>query len=65
MQNLNNFILENIGVIILVVLALLASSLLFLLFCRDKKGVKDLLSRAGAGFRYILFPHAFFVEKQV
>ncbi len=43
MQNLNNFILENIGVIILVVLALLASSLLFLLFCRDKKGVKDLL----------------------
>ena len=43
MQNLNNFILENIGVIILVVLALLTSSLLFLLFCRDKKGVKDLL----------------------
>ena len=43
MQNLNNFILENMGVIILVVLALLASSLLFLLFCRDKKGVKDLL----------------------
>ena len=43
MQNLNNFILENIGVIILVVLALLASSLLFLLFCRDKKEVKDLL----------------------
>ena len=43
MQNLNNFILENIGLAALVVLILFLGNMVFLLLRRDKSNIKDIL----------------------
>lgn len=43
MQNLNNFIFDNIGVIALTIIGLILSGILFLIFRRDKSGIKELL----------------------
>lgn len=43
MQNLNNFIFENIGLIVIAVLFLLFAVVIFLALRRDKNGIKDLL----------------------
>ena len=43
MQNLNNFIFDNIGLIVIAVLFLLFAVVIFLALRRDKNGIKDLL----------------------
>ena len=43
MQNLNNFIFDNIGLIVIAILFLLFAAVLFLALRRDKNGIKDLL----------------------
>lgn len=43
MQNLNNFIFDNIGLIVIAALFLLFAVVIFLALRRDKNGIKDLL----------------------
>ena len=43
MQSLNNFIIENIGLAAIIVLILLLVTIMVMLLCRDKNGLKEFL----------------------
>ena len=43
MQSLNNFIIENIGLAAIIVLILLLATIMVMLLCRDKNGLKEFL----------------------